>query len=122
MSERGAGGERIAGHFEDALRGAPRGRIHEGDPFSLSPVSERGGEERRASSDALRDALGGIAPLGERLVCNQKVTGSSPVTSTSGLTLNANRDTVENVEILRKQYRSLTIEYCEQLSVNRSSI
>ncbi len=96
--------------------------LPEGDPFFLFPVSERGGEERRASSDALRDSLGGIAQLGERLVCNQKVTGSSPVTSTSGLTLNANRDTVENVEILRKQYRSLTIEYCEQLSVNRSSI
>ena len=33
----------------------------------------------------IRNLMGGIAQLGERLVCNQVVSGSNPLTSTNGV-------------------------------------
>ncbi len=41
------------------------------------------GKDRDPTSDICAPTLGGVAQLGERLLCKQGVVGSSPITSTS---------------------------------------
>ena len=48
----------------------------------LKSCRARGLQRRQA---ATRRVSGAVAQLGERLVCNQEVTGSSPVSSTNAI-------------------------------------
>ena len=54
-------------------------------------VLEASGESRESSSLSLRTKqFGGVAHLGERLICIQEVAGSSPVTSTKYYVFSSN--------------------------------
>jgi hypothetical protein len=51
--------------------------------YSGPPLTNAAGRPLAESADGLETSDGELAQLGERLVCNQEVTGSSPVFSTS---------------------------------------
>jgi hypothetical protein len=86
--------QRCASRSEDAALGQARARLF------LNRAAHAGGASTVAAARRNQSCAGGVAQLGERLLCKQEVIGSIPFTSTTDRTMRS------NVRVKARQRRS----------------
>jgi hypothetical protein len=86
--------QRCASQSEDAALGQARARLF------LNRAAHAGGASTAAAARRNQGCAGGVAQLGERLLCKQEVIGSIPFTSTTDRTMRS------NVRVKARQRRS----------------